>query len=200
MSVIVGIKYKNGVLLGGDTQATEYGHLAENVNSKIFKSKYSNTAIGGVGYLRDLNLIEIQEEWIEYKDILDKTNINKKYIITNIIPKIFNLFRDNHRLYNKDNIEYIESDFLFVTSKGIFCISEDGSVIEKNNYATIGCGSELVKGFLENNSKWNDELTYEEAKNLIELSIKKSCEKDIYINEEITYIDIRKEVNKNGNE
>ena len=195
MSVVVAIKYKDGVLLGGDTQITEDGHLSAFTDSKIFKNKYSNTAIGIVGALRDLNLLENEEEYIDYKSILDKTFIDKKYVISNVVPKIFKILEKNHRLYKENELLYSYSECLFGTSNSIFNIGFDGAVSEKEKYYAIGCGKELVIGFLDvffSDNKEKD-LTLKDAKTLINKSIAIACQKDVYINDKITYINLIKE-------
>lgn len=205
MSIIIGVKYKDGVLLGSDTQATNRGHIAEEIETKIYQSKYSTTAIGCVGSCRDNNLIETQEEWIDYKDILDKVDINKKYVISNIITKLFNLLRNNHRLNSEKGLEFSESDFIFATSEKLFGIYTDGSVLEEDKYVAIGCGEELVRGLLDsyfhtNNITSGEQISYNSAKEMIRTSVLSACSKDVFINDNITYINLKRKSNDNDNE
>lgn len=191
MSIVIGLKYKDGVLLASDTRVISRGHLAEKIDSKIFKSKYSSTAIGCVGYLRDLDIISCQEEWLSYKDILDKTKVDKKYIIENIVPKIFDTLRNNHRVNQKDGFEYIDSEFIFATPSHLYRIDEDGSVLEFDDYISVGCGEELVRGYIAkvfyNGYK---DLSLGEAKLILRECIKEACKDDIGINDEIVLIDL----------
>ncbi|MBR2890999.1 MAG: hypothetical protein IKC22_01195 [Bacilli bacterium] len=194
MSIVIGLKYKDGVLLASDTRVVSRGHLAErNVDGKIFKSQYSNTAIGSVGYLRDLDIISCTEEWLPYKDILDKKKVDKKYIIENIVPKIFNTLRDNHRVNQKDGFEYTDSEFIFATPSHLYRIDEDGSVLEFDDYISVGCGEELVRGYMTkvfyNGYK---DLSLEEAKFILRECIKEACKDDIGINDESVFINLEK--------
>ena len=61
MSIIVGIKNKEGVILGADKQITKY-NTASHSATKIIQMRYSNTAMGTVGYLRDVNIINSSED------------------------------------------------------------------------------------------------------------------------------------------
>lgn len=193
MSIVIGLKYKDGVLLASDTRVISRGHLAEKIDSKIFKSKYSSTAIGCVGYLRDLDIISCQEEWLSYKDILDKKKVDKKYIIENIVPKIFDTLRNNHRVNQKDGFEYIDSEFIFATTSSLYGIYNDGSILEFDDYVTIGCGEELTKGYMTNfSNKDTSKLTLTEAKTIVEKCIKNACKNDIGISDEVIFINLEK--------
>ena len=85
MSIVIGIKYNNGVIVAGDKQSTK-GNNARGETIKIKKQKYSNSCFGCVGYSRDTNIIVSHDEIVNYKDILDNVEIDKNYVVNNIIP------------------------------------------------------------------------------------------------------------------
>lgn len=193
MSVIVGIKYNKGIVIGADSQSTAGGKKLENA-TKIKKTKYSNCCVGTCGCTRDGNILVTKDELMEYKDILERKEIDFNYIVNIIVPNIFKTLRDNHRIALIDNIENSKSKFIYCTSKKMFKIWCDGAVTEHNDFITLGCGEDLVEGFL--NTLNFENINLEEAKVIIETAIKQSCKDDIYINDKITWV-VLEEI-KNG--
>ena len=78
MSLIVGIKTEKGVVIGADKQATS-GRLKVEGVQKIWKSKYSNTAMGVVGYLRDADIISTVEDFIDFIFVLHAIKATTAY-------------------------------------------------------------------------------------------------------------------------
>lgn len=193
MSVIVGIKYNKGIVIGADSQSTAGGKKLEDA-IKIKKTKYSNCCVGTCGYTRDGNILITKDELMEYKDILEKKEIDFNYIVNIVVPNIFKILRDNHRIALIDNIENSKSKFIYCTSKKMFKIWCDGAVTEHNDFITLGCGEDLVEGFL--NTLNLENINLEEAKEIIKTAIKQSCKDDIYINDKITWVVLEEE--KNG--
>ena len=191
MSVVVAVKYDNGVVIGSDTQITHYGHLKNNIQEKVFKSKYSNTAIGITGSLRDMDLISCNiEDLMKPEDILNKIPFNKKYIVNNVVTRIFSLLKHYDRV-NLEEKARLESDMIVVDSDNIFVISFDGSVLEFDKYATIGSGAELVYGHLDSINTEN--LSRPEAIDLVKKCITKACKNEIHISEPAHIIYLSKE-------
>jgi 20S proteasome alpha/beta subunit len=190
MSIIVGIKNKEGVILGADKQITKY-NTASHSATKIIQMRYSNTAMGTVGYLRDVNIINSLEEIIGWEDIVKKTLIDEKYITKYIIPKLFDFFEKYNRVEKENNICEFLSEFIFVTSTDLFLIDEDGAIDTKNNYVALGCGEEKVYGYL-NTLENISQLNMKECENIIKKAIKQSCKDDIYIDNNIDFIKLYK--------
>lgn len=190
MSIIVGIKNKEGVILGADKQITKY-NTASHSATKIIQMRYSNTAMGTVGYLRDVNIINSLEEIIGWEDIVKKTLIDEKYITKYIIPKLFDFFEKYNRVEKENNICEFLSEFIFVTSTDLFLIDEDGAIDTKNNYVALGWGEEKVYGYL-NTLENISQLNMKECENIIKKAIKQSCKDDIYIDNNIDFIKLYK--------
>lgn len=185
MSVIVALKYKNGVVIGADKQASSFNIKYDNV-VKINKTKYSNNCIGTVGTLRDANIILNKDELMKYIDILEKKQIDFKYVVNIIVPNLFEILRNNNRVNSIDKIETLKSTFIYCTNKNLYIICNDGAVVEGENFITVGCGSDEVRGYL--NTLNLENLTKEKATEIIQNSIRKSCKDDIYINNKIDLI------------
>ena len=190
MSVVVAIKYDKGMLLGADRQISS-GHLASSETQKVYKSQYSNTAWGSVGCLRILDLISCNvDDLMSYKDILDKVELDKPYVVNVVVPKIFIKLKEYNQAYLENNLLSIDNQFLICDYDSIFKIDTDGSVIEFGKYYVIGSGYELVLGNLE--SSYKEDIDLDTAVDLLIDSIRKSCKNELYINSNIDIINITK--------
>lgn len=190
MSVVVAIKYDKGMLLGADRQISS-GHLASGETQKVYKSQYSNTAWGSVGCLRILDLISCNvDDLMSYKDILDKVELDKPYVVNVVVPKIFIKLKEYNQAYLENNLLSIDNQFLICDYDSIFKIDTDGSVIEFGKYYAIGSGYELVLGNLE--SSYKEDIDLDTAVDLLIDSIRKSCKNELYINSNIDIINITK--------
>lgn len=195
MSVVIAVKTKNGMVIGGDKQGTLRGMKNDNM-TKVFKSHYSNTAWGGVGKCRFLQVMSTSvEDLMLYKDILDKVEVDERYVITKIIPKVQDVLISVGELAPKTAFELDGSSMLVVTDKEIYHIGEDGSVGTYTDFIAIGCGSDLAIGYLEN--AWNKDLTLEQGEELVKNAIINSCKKDVFINDRVDIIKLEGK-NKNG--
>lgn len=190
MSVVIGAKYKDGIALIADKQVTFGSNKANNVN-KLQKFKYSNSAMGVVGHLRDCNVIRSIDEILPYKDILDKTKVDELYVIKTIIPIIRDILSQNKRILNNDGTETMNSEMLYCTKDKMFEIGDDFSVLEVDNYFfAIGCGDDKASGYLvsigDTSQKTKDEIT-----EILQETIKKGCENDAYVNDrtDIIYLE-----------
>lgn len=151
MSVIVGIKFDKGVLIGADTEVTRDNLKGDNI-TKIKASSYSNSAFGVAGRLRDNQIILNEfDDLMNYKDILDNKTIDEAYTINIIVPKLFKCLEKYQRLDYEDKIPYCSSNCLIATPYNFFTIDNDGAVRTFDNYAVIGCGDQLVKRLF----RWN---------------------------------------------
>lgn len=102
MSVVVAIKDKDKVWVGCDSQVTRGWHskdtLSNKNNYKIFKPKKEPEVIIGLcGYLRDRDILFCVDEYLE-ELIKLKNEVNYKYIVTKVVPKIFSILKENNRI------------------------------------------------------------------------------------------------------
>lgn len=185
MSVVIGIKYDKGVVIGAD-KITVAGCTKNDTATKIVRTKYSNHCIGSCGELRDGNVILVTDELMNYKDILDGINVDFNYVVNTIVPNLFNNLRSRNRMKINDNIEYSNSEYIYCTSEKIFQIDYDGAVLEHKKYCVRGVGEENVMGYI--NSIDITEISKSEAIDIVKNAIKKACKDNLYINDEVDLI------------
>ena len=187
MSVVIAAKYRDGVVIASDRQVTS-GTLKHNNATKIHKFKYSNSAIGVVGYLRDCNLMRVMEEIVPYKDILDKISITEDYVTRVFVPAIYNYMNTNHRINTGEENGTMNSIMLYATKDRIFEIGEDFSVIEnEDSYLTIGCGNTKIIGYMASIGD-TSHYSKKDITVLLENAIKRACDKDAFINDKIDFV------------
>jgi ATP-dependent protease HslVU (ClpYQ) peptidase subunit len=178
MSVVVAIKEDDKIWVGCDSQVTSgYTKSTLKLQRKIWKASDNNELIMGVvGDLRDANILSTSEEWIEELPKL-KDEINFKYIVRKIVPKIFKELNSFGRMKQRDNIQSIESNVIFAYKDNAYSIQGDGCVIEIDDILVDGSGYRLCLGTW-NNIKDKDIAIRDK---LIQV-IKSACESDLYVN------------------
>jgi len=179
MSVIVAIKNGDHVIVGCDSQVTA-GYckktLTNKNNYKIFKPvKDKDLIIGVCGSLRDRDILFCIDEYIE-EIVKLKNEVNYKYIVTNIVPGIFEILSNNKRILDiKDKLKIMEIEFVFIYKNQIYKVANNGCVIEIDDYCAIGSGSDYAIGYL-------NECDKTDIKEALIKSIKSSCKNDLHVN------------------
>lgn len=178
MSVVVAIKDNDKIWVGCDSQVTA-GYTKSTLKSqmKIWRVSDDDELIMGlVGDLRDANILSTAEEWIEELPKL-KNEVNFKYIVRKIVPRIFRELNTFGRMRQKDNIQSIESGVIFAYKDNAFQIDSDGCVNEIDDVLIMGSGNRLCLG------AWNrlKDKDVPAKDKLIEV-IKSACESDLYVN------------------
>lgn len=178
MSVVVAVRDKDQIWLATDSQVTSgwtKSLLTSQHSFKIFKNKLG-VNIGGVGSLRDLNIISTSnEEWISENDIL-KNNINFKSIVRETVPKIFKELDSFNRLYKDKGMEEMNSAFVIAHGKDCFFIEPDGCVLELVDMLATGSGSDIAESAYA--VLRDTELS---AKEKAIRSVAVSCERDLFV-------------------
>ncbi len=178
MSVVVAIKNKDHVLVGCDGQLT-YGYTKSNltIQKKIWKpTDDKNIVMGLVGTLRDANILSVAEGWVDELTEL-KNSVDLKYVIKNIIPKVFMEIECQGRLNIKDGIKSMASNITFAYKDKAYGIYSDGAVIEMDDIIADGSGFRLCLG------AWNNLKDKDiSAREKLVQTIKAACESDIYVN------------------
>lgn len=142
---------------------------------KIFKKPHG-VNIGGVGSLRDLNIISTSDiELISENDILKK-NINFKNIVRETVPKLFKELDIFNRLYKDKGIQEMNSAFVVAHGEDCFFIEQDGCVIELVDMLATGSGGSIAESAY---AVLRDTDLSPKEKAIRSVAI--SCERDLFV-------------------
>ena len=162
MSVVVAVKDKTTgeIIVGCDTQVSA-GNLKSKLkgeSSKIWRyNGLPRLIVGGVGLLRDIQLVQTCHDLIEDLAIYENT-IDFEYCVTKLFTRIYKLMTDYNRIsISKDGIPspLISNKFLLAYQDSAYLIDYDGAVSEIDDYLVLGSGEEVAVGVLENNKTKN---------------------------------------------
>jgi ATP-dependent protease HslVU (ClpYQ) peptidase subunit len=180
MSVVVAVKHNGIVYLGADSQisSSKSKFSFSNVNNyKIWRyHKFPESCLfGGVGSLRDINLIKVSDGLLNENNVL-KGTIDFKYIVENLVDNMFDTLRNKDRLVkDSDELYRMSSGYLFSFNSNLYEIGSDGSVIDINDFTAIGSGQDIAIGSLNT----TEEKTPVER---IVHAIEASCKTNLYVN------------------
>lgn len=189
MSIVIASKYQNGVIMMSDRQVTRYRIQAiKDSVEKIYAVPNTDVLIGGVGILRELQQIKkISGNIFNNKDLTEKNCID-------IVDKITHEFRDKEYINPASVVDNLDSQFLFCDAYNINYISGDLSVIGNLNYFAIGCGEDLVMGYLNTvfKEKSPEDFSFREIQEILEESIRISCKDNLGIDDNIDMLYVTK--------
>jgi len=180
MSVVVAIKDNDRVWVGCDSQVTRSrttkGTLTNDQN-KIWKpSDDKNIVMGLVGSLRDANILSTATDWLDELAVL-KNEIDYKYIVRKLVPKIFKELEEFNRVETDKGIKYFCSEVIFAYKNEVYEIEEDGTVVCTDDILATGSGYQSCLGAWRGLK--DKDMSIKEK--LIEC-VKASCEDNLYVN------------------
>lgn len=178
MSVVVAVRDEDKIWLATDSQVTAgwtKSLLLSQHSFKIFKGK-NKVNIGGVGSLRDLNIISTSDvDFISENDIL-KNNVNFKNMVRETVPKFFEELKKFNRVYSDHGMLFMESSFIIAHGDSCYAISSDGCVQELYDMFAIGSGAEMAESAYT--ILRDVELS---PKDKAIRAVMSSCERDIFV-------------------
>lgn len=193
MSVIVAVKDKKTgeITVGCDSQVS-CGNLKSNLKnngySKIWNYDQAGfTIIGGVGSLRDIQLIQTDDALINEVDLTLK-GIDYKFVVREFFTRIYDTMKTFNRLAVSETgvvAPVISSKFILIHQDNAWVIDFDGAVTEIDDYLVLGSGEEVAIGVLENNKS-------KKPKQRIEEAIQACADTTLYVNNKITYLKAKK--------
>lgn len=155
MSVVLGIKTKHSVWLACDKQVTkgDKKQFLQPPHGKIcMVPDRKGIAIGSVGFLRGINLLETNNSYIDEADYL-RGSIDYNYIVNSFPLLLSNLYVAAGFAAKEERLNLV-NEFIVGTSSDLFEVGADGSVVE-GAIAAIGSGSDFAYGVLLNGYKEN---------------------------------------------
>ena len=160
MSVVIAIKKNNRIYMGADTLAS-FGEVKRNCISKDGRKIQlldNGVLLGTAGSVYGIQRVLAQSEIFT---VPDDGFFDKKYIVKNIIPKLYQLYKSQDMLEkNKDQPDSLPESFLVAYKDKLFLITGVFDVVSIEHYATIGSGGTvtlagLIK--LDEEDEQNDE-------------------------------------------
>jgi len=149
MSLVIAIKDKDRIVLGGDKQ-TSAGNNKDHLATKIWEVPGLPGAImGGVGSFRASQIIQ-------YVDLIDKNslsnNLSIEWVVKYLAPTIYATLEANgvNCTQGEEGFEtrMMPNSFLFAYEDKAWMIWNDLSVTELLDYMAIGSGADIARGVL----------------------------------------------------
>lgn len=147
ISVVVAIRDEDKIWLATDSQVTA-GWTKSLITSqhsfKIFKVR-NNINIGGVGSLRDINIISTSDTEFICENTILKNEINFKEIVRDTVPKFFQELEKFSRVERENGVPYLNSQFIIAHKDQCYMICEDGAAMELSDMMAIGSGANVAE-------------------------------------------------------
>lgn len=140
MSIIIGIKdnINKRIVVGCDSQITfggyNYTDLSPSMHKIFTLPNQPNTIFGAVGDLTFLNMMQSLEINLLDELSIIKNEIDYKYIIRNVVPKLFKLATRNRCIKN----DKMTGSVMIAHKNMLFTIKTDGACCEHEYSASIG--------------------------------------------------------------
>ena len=184
MSVVIAIKQKDKIYVGCDTQVSSgsgYKGQLKGPNQKIWHhNDLPNLVMGGVGSLRDIQIIQTCKDVIDPLAILTK-GVDFSYLVNNFFSNVYTTLLEKNRVPLNEHghpASTIESAFLVAIDDKMFIVDQDGSVMGGEDYLVIGSGASVATGVLETNKN-------KKAKDRILEAIQACSDNTLYVNEHV---------------
>ncbi|MBE6577810.1 MAG: hypothetical protein E7653_06705 [Ruminococcaceae bacterium] len=144
MSVVIAIKKNDRIYMAADTQ-TSCGDIKKTyLGEKSRKiTRFENgILLGHVGTLHNSQIVCAHPEIFT---VPKDDEMTKKYIVQNIIPKLFQLYRENDMRVKEDDVPAkMEESYLLAYKDKLFQIDSVFDVTVHDHFAEIGSGGSMT--------------------------------------------------------
>lgn len=185
MSVVVAIKENGKIYIGADSQVTKGGTrttLKNENNYKVWRVIGApNCMMAHVGMFRDANVVRLMPDLVTDYNIY-REHISYDFVVKKVVPDIVAELARYNFLKDGEKTDFLESSFLFAYKDQLWVIGQDKSVIEVEDYVSIGSGSDQAIGSLLSTEGQG-------PKERIVKAIKSSAACDIYVDYPIILTD-----------
>ena len=143
MTCIVAIEENGIILLGGDSAGIADLDISRRSDEKLFMN--DNFIIGFCGSFRGGQLLRYSFNPPEKSNKKDDMN----YLVTDFMDSVRFTFREKGFITKENEQDVADLEFIVGYNNKIYIVSEDYQVgIPKENYASVGCGSQIALGSL----------------------------------------------------
>lgn len=179
---MVGIAYKDGVLLGAERRVTLGGFVVSKSGKKTFKvtDKVGAACAGMIGDMQIL--IKELQSYVKIRELETRRNMP-----ANSVAKLLSVIMFERRYF-----PYITQVMVGgVDSKpSIYVLDPLGSVIP-DDYAAVGSGAEIAIGVVEN--EYTDGMSEAQARDLGLKAIRAAIKRDVSSGDEIDLVYVTKD-------
>ncbi len=177
----VGIRTKDGVVLGAEKRVSYGGYVMSRAGKKVFKIT-DRLAVAAAGLFADMQtLTRILAAEVKYYEITTSSRMSV-YAAAKLLATI---------MYSYKHFPFL-SELLFggIDEAGphLYVIDPVGSVLE-DDYAAIGTGAPIAIGIIE--SGYRKDMTVDEAADLVIRSIKAAISRDAVSGDGIDLVIVR---------
>lgn len=187
MSVVVAIKKGGHIYMGCDSQVTSGRTCTTLRNPNNFKIWHvpgaESCLMGSVGDFRDACVVRTTHDLVTDYDIYHD-RICFDFVVNKLVPAVINRLKEANYLKKDGVFECMSSCFLFAFANQLYAISNDGSVLEVEDYISIGSGKNEAVGNLLSSER-------EDPCVRIIKAIKASAATDIYVDYPIILADTK---------
>lgn len=149
MTCIIGYldKKNDCVWIGGDSLGSNGYTKSVEKQSKVFRNDiFKNVIMGSTNTFRHIDLLKYSADLFDEVDFYKKTELDHKYMVTKVIPKIITLFKDG--LVSEDE-KNRGANFIVGAGNNLFEIQDDYSVLNPElGFCCVGCGYAVAMGSL----------------------------------------------------
>jgi len=185
-SSILGIKYKDGVMMIGDTLAS-YGSMARymDVDRVLRLGKFS--LIGGTGDYSDFqNILKMLDELVVQDQVAEDGSLLSPHSIQSYLTRVMYQRRNKgDPLYNQIIIGGVRDGKSYLGLSDLRGLSYEGDII------ATGYGGYIAKPLLR--KFWKADLTFEEAKHLLECCMRILFYRDARASNRVTLSTVTKD-------
>ncbi len=181
-ATVVGLKYKDGVVIAGERRATLGSFIASSQAKKVYKIN-DRLALGTAGVLGDAQaILRMLREQLHYYELTTK----KKMSVRSAARLLSNI------LYSYKIFPMMSEVIIAGLDEGkpvLLVMDPIGSIIE-DDYAAIGTGGHIAIGIIEEEYKGG--LTLKEAKQIAIKAVKQAIKRDALSGGDIDLVVINK--------
>lgn len=191
MTVVVGVRYKDGVLLAGDLQWSGENENRIGAQSKVHGLQdtlgIAYCGSGRFGQILQFHLSELEDPF------LPREGRDEEYwAIREFIPYLRDVTTDHGHMHIRHNVEeFGNSAFLLAVRGRLFLVEADFSVNEHSlPFEAVGSGGENAVAVLytELDGLAAEEITYRKAMSAAEKAIKAAIKFNNFVGGDITSI------------
>ena len=151
MGLCIGLKDKGNVYIGCNSHMFSNIATAKNPNNfKVWNIlNVKNAIMACQGSIRDANAIRVIPNLIDDYDVF-RNNIDYRFVLKNIAFRIKDVLKDECFYEKKDGIfDSLDSGYLFGYQDKLYEINSSLSVLEIDNFACLGSGTNEALGSLD---------------------------------------------------